>query len=106
MILFDKYTGVCANESLHRRGLLQAALAAGQSLDAGGLPHKYLLTGGAVKSYGSAGVVTEAAAMARWLGEHGGVAAGAVLLEEEAVCTLTNALYAKRLLLAAELWFD
>ena len=34
---------------------LEAALAAGQAFEAAGKPHKYLLTGGAVKSYGSAG---------------------------------------------------
>jgi uncharacterized SAM-binding protein YcdF (DUF218 family) len=63
-----------------------------------------LLTGGAVKTYGSAGVVTEAVAMARYLREHGGVAASECLLEEEAVCTLTNAVHAKRLLDAGGLW--
>lgn len=82
---------------------LDAALAAGRSLAAAGAAHRYLLTGGAVKSYGSAAVVTEAAAMARWLAENG-VSADAVLLEEDAVCTLTNALFAKRLLLTAGLW--
>ena len=42
--------------------------------------------------------------MARYLTEHGGVAASECLLEEEAVCTLTNAIHAKRLLDAGGLW--
>eukprot|EP01052_Picozoa_sp_SAG31_P042365 SAG31_NODE_6704_length_1917_cov_2.030803_3_plen_156_part_00 len=61
---------------------------------------------GAVKSYDSAGVVTEAVAMARWLGEHGHVPTDSMLLEEEAVCTLTNALNAKRMLLSCKLLIE
>ena len=83
---------------------LDQALREGHTLDDMGHSYQYLLTGGAVKTYGSAGVVTEASAMARYLGEHGGVPASACLLEEEAVCTLTNAVHSKRLLLAEGLW--
>jgi uncharacterized SAM-binding protein YcdF (DUF218 family) len=85
---------------------LDRALGEGRRLAAAGIPHKYLLTGGAVKTYGSAGVVTEASAMARYLSRHGGVPAAACLLEEEAVCTLTNAVHGKRLLCTAGLWSD
>jgi hypothetical protein len=83
---------------------LDQALREGRGLEAAGTAHRYLLTGGKVKSYGSAGVVTEASAMARYLSEHGGVAWSACLLEEEAVCTLTNAVHSKRLLLSEGLW--
>ena len=85
---------------------LDQALAEGGKLEAMGAAHKYLLTGGAVKTYGSAGFVTEASAMARYLTEHGGVAASECLLEEEAVCTLTNAIHAKRLLDRGALWSE
>jgi uncharacterized SAM-binding protein YcdF (DUF218 family) len=88
----------------HLRLRLDQALREGRGLEAAGTPHRYLLTGGAVKSYGSAGVVTEASAMARYLGERGAVPGSACLLEEEAVCTLTNAVHSKRLLLDAALW--
>ena len=82
---------------------LDTALAEAAKLEATGTAHRFLLTGGAVKSYGSAGVVTEASSMARYLTERG-VPASAMLLEEEAVCTLTNAVYSKRLLMAAGLF--
>ena len=50
---------------------LDTALAEAAKLEATGAAHRFLLTGGAVKSYGSAGVVTEASSMARYLTERG-----------------------------------